>query len=444
MKKIQEITKVALLGLGLDNLALLKLLLKMPEPIEITICDKRSKEFLPKIKSGKQKINYQLGSDFNKNLFCFDFLFRSPGWPTFCPGLLEAQKQGTYLSSALDVFFYLCPSKNIIGITGTKGKGTTATLIYEIIKAGQKNKKNKVWLGGNIGLSPLSFLDKVSSKDYVILELSSFQLETLEYSPKISVFTNLFKEHLAPADPNNPNYHKSFNSYLAAKLNIAKHQENKILIANTSLKDRLQTVKLKNNIKYFTAANYKTKLQGDYNQENIAAAVEVAKLLKIKKDIYLEVIANFNNLENRLELVLEKNNIKVFNNSFSTTPESTKLDLLSFTNPIIQLAGGADKGASFRDLAKTIKKKVKLIILFPGLGGEKIEAELKKIEFPNTKIFKAKSMETAVSVAWKKALPHDIILLSTACASFGLFKNYKERGRLFKEEIKKIAKNNIK
>jgi len=444
MKKNQEIIKVALLGLGLDNLALLKLLLKMPEPIEITICDRRDKESLPEIKSGKQKINYQLGADFNKNLFHFDFLFRSPGWPTFCPGVIEAQKKGSYLSSALDVFFYLCPTKNIIGITGTKGKGTTATLIYEIIKAWQKNKKTNVWLGGNIGLSPLNFLSKVTAKDYVILELSSFQLETLQYSPKIAVFTNLFKEHLAPADPNNPNYHKSFNEYFNAKINIINNKENEILIANSELKKQLELNKIKNKIIYFTKANYKTKLQGDYNQQNIAAAIEVAKILKIKKDIYQKVIENFANLENRLELILEKNNIKIFNNSFSTTPESTKLDLLSFNNPIIQLAGGADKGASFKDLAKTIKKKVKLIILFPGLGGDKIEKELKKINFPGNKIFKAKSMESAVLKAWKSAVPNDIILLSTACASFGLFKNYKERGKLFKEEVKKISNNNIK
>lgn len=324
MKNNKEITKVALLGLGLDNLALLKLLLKMSEAIEITICDKRNKKDLPEIKTNKQKISYQLGQDFNKNLFEFDFLFRSPGWPTFCPGIVEAQKKGSYLSSALDVFFYLCPTKNIIAVTGTKGKGTSSTLIYEIIKAWQKDKKNKVWLGGNIGLSPLTFLSKINKKDFVVLELSSFQLETLEYSPKIAVFTNLFKEHLAPADPNNPNYHKSFKLYLEAKLNITKHKENEILIANTNLKDKLKKIKGKK-IKYFSKANYKTKLQGNYNQENIAAAIEVAKLLKIKENIYLKVIENFSNLENRLELVIEKNNIKVFNNSFSTTQKVLSL-----------------------------------------------------------------------------------------------------------------------
>jgi len=335
----------------------------------------------------------------------------------------EALKKGSYLSSALDVFFRLCPTKNIIGVTGTKGKGTTATLIYQIIsdylkiknlskKVGAKETEPKVWLGGNIGLSPLNFLEKIKSNDFVVLELSSFQLEDLKISPKISVITNLFKEHLAPADPNNPNFHKSINDYFKAKLNIALSKENKLLILNQKLKEKFKTyeklLSLKKSDKkiiYFQAGNLKTKIKGDYNQENIAAAIEVVRTLKISKNIYEKTIANFKNLEHRLELVLEKNQIKFFNNSFSTTPESTELDLLSFNSGIIQLAGGADKGANFKNLAKTIKKKVKFLILFPGEGSKKIELELKKINFPNQRIIKVKSMEGAISQAYQRAKP---------------------------------------
>ncbi len=459
--KKNENLKIALLGFGLDNQALLKLLLKKRDTQEITICDKRPKKLLAKIetesqKNNKVKINYRLEKDFNHNLFEFDILFRSPGWPIACPGVQEALKSGSYLSSALDVFFRLCPTKNIIGVTGTKGKGTTATLIHQIISNNLKNKtlskksdtketRSKAWLGGNIGLSPLSFLEKLKEKDFVVLELSSFQLEDLKMSPKISVITNLFKEHLAPADPNNPNFHKSFNDYFKAKLNIALNEENELLIINQKLKDKFKTYekllsskKSDKKIAYFQAANLKTKIKGDYNQENIAAAIEVAKALRISKNIYEKTVANFKNLEHRLELVAEKNKIKFFNNSFSTTPESTELDLLSFNSEIIQLAGGADKGANFKNLAKTIKKKVKFLILFPGEGSKKIELELKKINFSEKKIIKVKSMSEAISGAYSQAKPGDIILLSTACASFGLFKNYKERGNLFREGVKKI------
>ena len=437
-------SKIALLGFGLDNQALLKLLLKRGEAQEITICDKRPKELLAKIETRiakNIKINYRLGQNFNRNLFDFNILFRSPGWPIACPGVQEALKKGSYLSSALDIFFRLSPTKNIIGVTGTKGKGTTATLIYKIISdyLKKRDSRTKVWLGGNIGLSPLSFLEKIKENDFVVLELSSFQLEDLKVSPRISIITNLFKEHLAPADPNNPNYHKSFDAYFKAKLNIALGKENKVLIINQGLKEKFKTYEKK--VIYFRAGNLKTKIKGDYNQENISAAIEVAKTLKIPKNIYEKTIANFKNLEHRLELVRELNKIKFFNNSFSTTPESTELDLLSFKSPIIQLAGGADKGASFKNLAKTIKKKVKFLILFPGAGSKKIENELNKINFPTEKIIKVKSMEEAISQAYKKAEANDIILLSTACASFGLFKNYKERGNLFKAGVKKLTKN---
>lgn len=179
-------------------------------------------------------------------------------------------------------------------------------------------------------------------------------------------------------------------------------------------------------------------MQGDYNQKNIAAAIEVAKLLKIKETIYKKTIKNFGNLEHRLELVREKDGVKYFNNSFSTTPESTILDLESFSGGIIQIAGGADKGADFKNLSKVIKKKVKLIILFPGKGSDKIELELKKVNLPKDKLKKVATMTEAINEATKKALPGDTILLSTACASFGLFKNYKERGNLFKEAVKKL------
>lgn len=438
MKK--ENLKIALLGLGLDNQALLKLLAKSKQLNEITICDHRPKEELTKINTKNLKINYQLGDSFNKNLFEFDVLFRSPGWPIFCPGIKEAVKRGSYLSSALEIFFNICPTKNIIGITGTKGKGTTSTLIYKIIKDSLKESEKNVYLGGNIGLSPLEFLKKIKPGDFVVLELSSFQLENLNHSPKIAVFTNFFSEHLAPADPNNPNFHKSLNAYFQAKLNIASHDDNKFLIAPEDLTKKLEKNKTKitGKILTFTSSSLPSKMQGTYNQKNIAAAVEVVKLLKIKKSVYEKTINNFKNLENRLELIREKDAVRYFNNSFSTTPESTALDLLSFNENIIQLAGGADKGADFKSLSKVIKDKVKLLILFPGKGSDKIEIELQKINYPKNKIKKVKSMTAAVNEAHKKAEAQDVVLLSTACASFGLFKNYKERGRVFKEAVKNL------
>lgn len=434
-----NLKNIALLGLGKDNLALLYLFEKHKAPVTITICDFRQKDKLPKLKLKNIKLFYQLGASFNTNLEKFDILYRSPGWPLNCPGIRAAYKLNKKIevTSALNFFFDLCPSKNIIGVSGTKGKGTTATLIYKILKSAYKNKR-EVFLGGNIGIAPLSFLEKIKTNDYVVLELSSFQLEDLKHSPKIALLTNLFPEHLAPADPNNPNYHSSLNSYFKAKLNIAKGPSNKFLIANLSLKDSLEKLKLEKDIIYFSKSELKTKLVGDYNKENIAASVALAKLLKIKPSVYEPVIAKFGNLEHRLRLVAKKADVKYYNNSFSTTPESSILDLKSFSGGIIQIAGGADKGASFKNLAKTILEKTSHLILLPGKGSEKIAKELEKIKFPKVRLHFATSMESAVNKAFKLSKPHDIVLLSTACASFGIFKNYKERGELFEKYVNKI------
>ena len=155
------------------------------------------------------------------------------------------------------------------------------------------------------------------------------------------------------------------------------------------------------------------------------------------KNIYLKTIADFSNLNHRLEFVKKINNVSYFDNSFSTTPESTVLDLKSFKNNIILIAGGADKGANFLPLAKEIKKRVKFLLLLAGKGTERIKIELKKVNYPPKKMIEVFSMPEAVNIAKKQAQNGDTVLLSTACASFGLFKNYKERGNLFQEEVKK-------
>lgn len=428
-----ETKKIALLGFGLDNQALLALLEKHKIKSEITICDARPLSVLPAAKSAYSKIDYRLGAAFNQNLHEFDILFRSPGWPVACPGIREALKKGrTELSSPLNLFFSLCPTKNIIGVTGTKGKGTTASLIYKILK----DAKKRAWLGGNIGIPPLSFLDKIKPNDYVVLELSSFQLEDLKYSPRLAVITNLFKEHLAPADPNNPNFHPSYEAYWRAKLQIAKNAGNKYLIINENLAAKAKTAKLKAKIIYFAPSSLPSRLVGDFNRQNISAAVAIAKLLKIRPEVYKKTIANFSNLEHRLEFVKELGGVRYFDNSFSTTPESTELDLKSFSAPIILIAGGSDKGADFRPLAKTIKQRVKLLILLPGKATPRLKKAVETTGLPKNRIKTAVDMEKAVALAKTASESGDVVLLSTACASFGIFKNYKERGDLFKKYVR--------
>ncbi|MFA5886203.1 MAG: UDP-N-acetylmuramoyl-L-alanine--D-glutamate ligase [Patescibacteria group bacterium] len=435
-KKLNQ-QKIAILGLGLENRALIELLEAKKINTTLTICDARPRALLKLPVTTYLKLSYQLGAGFNYNLDKFDILFRSPGWPIACPGIQQAlNNKKTELSSPLNLFFQLSPSQNIIGVTGTKGKGTTASLIYKILK----EAKQRVWLGGNIGVAPLSFLLKIKKTDYIILELSSFQLEDLKYSPRLAIITNLFKEHLAAADPNNPNFHSSINNYWRAKLNIARFPGNRYLLINQTLRTRITKDNLANKTKkiiYFGARALKTQLNGHYNQENIGAAVALAQLLKIKKSTYEKTIANFQNLEHRLELVAEKSGVRYYDNSFSTTPESSRLDLESFTEPIILIGGGADKGANFYPFAQTIKKKVKLLILLPGAGTIRLKKALEKNAYPKHKYYEAPDMLTAVTRAKRAAVSGDVVLLSTACASFGLFQNYKERGLLFQKYVKK-------
>ncbi len=428
--------KIGLLGFGQENRAFLNYLINKKEfsQLEITICDQRDKSEFKNNLSNLKNINWQSGKNYKENLARFNILFRSPGWPLFCPELIKAKKQGPIISSPMQAFFELCPSENIIGVTGSKGKGTTATLIYSLLK----NYNKSVFLGGNIGIAPFSFFEKIKKNSYIILELSSFQLEDLNESPKIAVITNLFSDHLSAADPYNPNYHQSHKKYWQAKLNITKHQTNKYLIINQKLKEKIEKEKLSTKIIYFTQSKLDSLLIGDYNQENIAAAEKVAEIIKIPKKIITKTINNFKNLEHRLELVREMNKVKYYNNSFSTNPDSTILDLRSFHLPIILIAGGADKGANFKNLAKEIKKKVKFLILLPGKSSIKIKNELIKINYPKNKIQAKNSMNEAVSLANEKTKKYDIVLLSTACASFGIFKNYKERGNEFKKYVKKI------
>lgn len=413
--------KIAFIGYGLENQALLAWFIKHQAPAEYTILDNQ-KESEKKI-SG---VAWRTGKNYLKNLNDFDIIFRSPGCPLFLPEIKAVKNK---ITSAMNLFMELAPTKNIIGVTGSKGKGTTASLVYAILKEAKKS----VFLGGNIGVAPFTFLDKLNPDSYVVLELSSFQLEDLRISTLYSILTNLFHEHLKPADPNNPNYHKSFKNYMVAKLNIARFPQNKFFFANEKIKKIINS----KSALYFTSSDLTSNLAGEFNKENIAAAVALAKILKIKSEVIKKAVKKFKGLPHRLELVAIKKGVAYYDNSFSTTPESTIADLQSFPGAIIML-GGADKGASFKTLAKEVKKSAKLVILFSGTASPRIAKELLNTKWPKDKIRKVDSMKKAVKVASSQAKTGDTVLLSTACASFGLFKNYKERGDLFKKYVKSI------
>jgi len=431
--------KLCFLGLGIENQALLKFLLKHKIKADITVCDART--LTPSLRSFPSSRNtagvgvreWRLGKNYDKNLDKYDIIFRIAGYPLFTKNIIKAMLAGIEISSPTKLFFDLCPTKNIIGVTGTKGKGTTASLIYQILK----DAGRRAHFGGNIGVPLFSFFKKIKKDDWVVLELSSFQLEDLRVSPHIAVITNFFPEHLAAADPLNPNYHKTLAAYWEAKAAIFAHQNKRdFLIVSEELKEKLRYEKISSHARYFSSSALSTPLVGSHNKRNIAAAQTVARLAGISRRQIKKSVIAFKGLEHRLELVAVKNNRRYYNDSFATTPEASLTALHSFEpEHIILIAGGASKASNFNNFADEVKKCVREAVLLPGKGSREIRVALNAAKFK--RVHTAPDMKQAVKTAEKFSQPGDVILLAPACASFGIFKNYKDRGEQFKRAILK-------
>ena len=343
---------------------------------------KSSVEFFKKqgieveIRDQKQGENYLEGLDE------FDLIVRSPGVHVSKLDKVDLSR----ITSQTKLFFDLTPTKNIIGVTGTKGKGTTSTLIYEMLKAAGFD----AYLGGNIGVPPLEFIDKLTPDSWVVLELSSFQLQDLTKSPHIAVLLMLTSEHL--------DYHKDEQEYITAKRNILNHQtESDFAIINRDYLASNESDVNGEGKKYFISRErevedgcfalgnqviLRTKgndlpvidtrqlqIKGDHNHENVCAATLAAYLAGVRISAITEAIKSFQGLEHRLELVAQINNIEYYNDSFSTTPETAIAAIESFKNPEILILGGSSKNSDFVHLGEVIEKRenIKAII---GIGDE--------------------------------------------------------------------------
>lgn len=361
----------------------------------------------------------------------YDVLVRSPGVYRYRSEILEAEKMGVKVTSKTKIFFDVCPAK-IIGVTGTKGKGTTSTLIYKMLKAAGK----KVVLGGNIGVGLFEYLSELDEDSYVVMELSSFQLIDLHKSPEIAVVLMVTADHL--------DWHKNLDEYLDAKANIVRYQKSAdFAVINKDYKNSVKVGEKGDGQKVWISGKEllleaeRIRLRGEHNRENIAAALAVAQILKIDEGVSVEVIENFRGLEHRLEEVETVMGATYFDDSFSTTPETTMAAIKSFFEPIILIAGGSEKGSDFTELGKLISEteNIKAVILI-GMMAERIEASIENKEI---KILKgAKNMREIVQMAKNEARPGDVVLLSPAAASFDMFANYKDRGDQFKAEVKKL------
>lgn len=414
--------KVIIMGLGLlgGGVGVAKFFYKQRAKLLVTDL-KTKKQLTESVQKLKElPIKYVLGCHRAEDFINADLIIKNPAVPSNSSYLEIARKNNIPIKTDVSIFFELCKAP-IIGITGTKGKSTVATLIYLFLK----KKYPKTFLAGNIGVSPLELLPRITKKSKVVLELSSFELEDLKKSPKIAVITTLFPDHL--------NRYKNFKEYIEAKKSIFKYQnKNDILFLNQGNPETRKLASEAPSRVYF------------FKDSSVSAAIAVAEFFKISKKDIKKVLSHFKGMPNRQEFIATKKGVKYINDTTATTPQSVILAINTFKNrfpksKIILIAGGQDKNLNYKSLAKEIQKNIPHLILLPGTASDKIKKEISKVELPKyrNKVFFVNSMKNAVKKAKSLAKKGDIVLLSPGAASFNLFKNEFDRGKQFVREVKK-------
>ena len=442
LAKLRE-KKVLILGFGREGIDTFKFLRKIFPKKIIGIAD-QNKNVKFQIQRAKN-LKWHLGKDYLKSLKNYDLIIKSPGIPAKI--LRKFRRPSQIITSQTEIFFENCPGK-IVGVTGTKGKSTTTTLIYKILKEGGL----KVHLGGNIGKPVLNLLSSVSPRDVYVYELSSHQLMNLKKSPQIAVFLNIYPEH--------GDYYRNFKEYLNAKANITRYQKKEDFLVYNSEDKIVEEIAKKSQAKKipFDATKYefitnirnKIPLIGKFNLKNIMAAIAVGKIFGVSDRNIKRAIKKFKSLFHRLEFVGKYKGIEFYNDSLATIPEATieAIDALGDNLETIIL-GGYERGQDFKKLAKKIlESDIETVILFPTTGeriwqsiiklsGERFSAKLPKYFFVD-------NMGEAVKLAYQYTKMGKICLLSPASASFNLFKDYKARGNLFKKWVKLYSHSHAK
>lgn len=445
--------KVAIIGLGVSNIPLLDYFYNLNS--KISVFDNRDKDDLDSSlisKLDNYNIKYYGGENNLENLNGFDIIFRSPSVMPYREELKKEAERGAIITTEIEMVLKLTPSKTI-GITGTEGKTTTTSIIYEIIKKAGYN----CFLGGNIGKPIFTLVKDMKPDDVIILEMSSFQLTNMDVSPDISVVTNIFPDHL--------NVHSSYEDYREQKKNIFKYQsEDGIVVLNYdneftrkfakdapgkviyfSSKEKLEDGYIYDNkdetLKYcedgvrrHLIKSADIKLRGIHNYENICAALAATSTL-VDTDTAINTIKEFKGVQHRLEFVRELNNVKWYNDSIGTSPASTIAGLNAFSENIILLAGGSDKGLDYKEVGETIARKVKTLILTGPTATKIEEATRNAVNGNKVEICYVENLEEAVKLANKKAKQGEVVLLSPASASFDAFKNFEDRGNKFKQFV---------
>lgn len=436
---------------------------------------KELKESLNALKDLKN-IEYVLGEHREQDFKEADLIIKNPAVPDDSKFLQIAKDAKVPIETDIGIFFELCEGA-IIGVTGSRGKSTTASLIHQFLL----QKYPDAVLAGNIRTSVLEKLERIKKDTLVVLELSSWQLNGLvphKKSPHFSVITNVMPDH--------QNRYESMEHYIADKKAIFQFQNSKdFLIANyddEKIKSFAPEAKSKiyyfskhdqdltnpdnlpensqhsrigayaNDKKIFFGASKeeiieipKIRLAGKHNLSNVLAAVSVARIFDISTQSIKKVLGKFSGLQGRMQFIKEVNGVKYINDTTSTIPEATIAAINTLIKPnsnnLILIAGGADKNLNFQELAKLVIQKAKAVFLLEGTATEKLEKEIKKelLASPRQiKIEKFNNLERAITTASRLAKKGDIVLLSPASASFGMFRHEFERGEKFNQAVGKI------
>ena len=431
---------IAIVGFGLEGKAAYDY---WRDKGSITVCDRADITSLP------ESVKSQTGPDYLKGLEQYDLIVRSP---SVKPSDIAQANGGVAIlikvTSCTNEFFKVSPTQNIIGVTGTKGKGTTSTLIAKMLEASGK----RVYLGGNIGVPALDLLKQnIGSDVWVVLELSSFQLIDIKYSPHIAVCLMVAPEH--------QDWHSSIEEYYEAKSQLFRYQEtDDLAIYYANNPDSMQIASAGNGVKLPYYENpgavidngfvsieghaicevSEFKLRGKHNWQNICAAVTAVWQVDHNIEAIRQVLTSFSGLEHRLEYVSQIDGVSYFDDSFGTTPETAMVAIEAFNEPKVVILGGSDKGACYDALAQCVaKNNVRKVILI-GNQGPAIETALNNAGFSET-VLGGTSMNEIINTSRSNAQPGDVVLLSPGCASFDMFKDYKDRGNQFKQVVRELA-----
>ncbi len=444
--------KIAMCGIGVSNTPLILSFLE--KGARVYACDRRDRAQIGELADRLEEAGAELrlGAGYLDNLEV-DIIFRTPGMSFYLPELTAARKKGIAVTSEMEVFFDLCPA-TIFAITGSDGKTTTTTLIAEMLKAQGKT----VHIGGNIGNPLLPIIDDIKPEDFVVVELSSFQLISMRKSPDVAVVTNVAPNHL--------DVHKDMDEYVEAKKNIILHQnafsrtvlnlDNEItagfkdFVRGQSLGFSMER-RVKNGAWLDEKGNLHMSYRGidapimnkkditilgDHNVENYLTAIAAVWGFVSAENIR-KVAKEFTGVEHRIEFVRELDGVKYYNDSIASSPTRTIAGLKAFDSKVILLAGGYDKHIPFEPMAPYVVDKVKLLLLC-GPTAEAIEAAVKAD--PNYRegcpeIIHTNNLDESIDLAHSRAVAGDIVTLSPACASFDAFPNFAARGRFFKEKV---------